>query len=286
MSRGIIHRALLVPTMLAAAAAMTTAFASSLTPGNLVIDRVAGTTLDAASPITLQQFSLGAGGTSAMSVGGLTLLQLQNGSNLAISGEYGSASEGFLTQSVNSAYLTLIGYGVTATTFNNAPDTRALAISKVARLHQCQPPDGPGGILPTSAAGLTTTHIVPSASPNSLGGNNGSINLTAGLGNGVNNSGATASDPGQTNQIGKFVYLSPEQYFFASSTVLYVADSGQPKNGNANAAAEGEGGLQKWVLTSGVWTLDYDMVNGLNLVNNALANANTPSAPGSPGSLV
>jgi len=37
------------------------------------------------------------------------------------------------------------------------------------------------------------------------------------------------------------------------------------------------------VLTGGVWTLDYDMVNGLNLVNNALANANTPTAPGVTG---
>jgi hypothetical protein len=42
------------------------------------------------------------------------------------------------------------------------------------------------------------------------------------------------------------VYLSPENYFFASPTVLYVADSGTPKNGSANAAALGDGGLQKW----------------------------------------
>lgn len=377
--------ALRVSVMLAAAT--TTAFASSFTPGDLVIDTVTGTTLDAASPIALQEFSLGAGGTSATSVGGLTLPQMQNGANLAISGEYGSASEGFLTQSVNGAYLTVIGYGVNATAFNNAPlstygnaalgqttsltgqpvttvprvvaliagngnvgtttaltgvfntnnprssvtvngssfyvsgqgasktdptqgvffaplgattatpidnstDTRALAISNVLTgtntlyVSRDQNPSGsggqnftnvssltgPGGILPTSAAGLIQTHIVPPATPNSLGGNNGSINVTAGNENGVN-----------ISRVGKFVYLSPEQYFFASSTVLYVADSGQPKNGNANAAALGEGGLQKWVLAAGVWTLDYDLVNGLNLVNNALANANTPTAPGVTG---
>jgi hypothetical protein len=125
------------------------------------------------------------------------------------------------------------------------------------------------GTLPTSST--TPTRIIPSsASVN--GGNTGSIDLTAGLANGVNNS-----------RIGKFVYLSPEQYFFASPNVLYVADSGQPKNGNANAAALGEGGLQKWVLTNGNWSLAYDLVANLNLVNNANANSNTPTAPGVTG---
>ena len=126
--------------------------------------------------------------------------------------------------------------------------------------------------MPTSSAGLVTTHIVPPASPLSSGGNNGSINLTAGTANGVNNS-----------RIGKFVYLSPEEYFFANPDTLYLADSGQPKNGNANAAALGEGGLQKWSLVNNVWTLDYDLVAGLDLVNNANANANTPTAPGVTG---
>ncbi len=126
--------------------------------------------------------------------------------------------------------------------------------------------------MPTSSAGLITTHITPPASPYSSGANNGSINLTAALANGVNNA-----------RIGSFVYLSPEEYFFANPTTLYVADSGQPKNGNVNKAGLGEGGLQKWSLIGGVWTLDYDLVSGLNLVNNANANAATPTAPGVTG---
>ena len=65
--------------------------------------------------------------------------------------------------------------------------------------------------------------------------------------------------------------------------MLYVTDSGQPKNGNANKAASGEGGLQKWALIGGVWTLEYDLVLGFDLVNNAIANANTPTAPGVTG---
>ena len=62
-----------------------------------------------------------------------------------------------------------------------------------------------------------------------------------------------------------------------------MTDSGQPKNGNAGKAALGEGGLQKWVLSSGVWTLDYDLYNGLDLVDNANANSATPTAPGVTG---
>ncbi len=360
---------------------------TDFTVGDLVIDTVTGTTLDTASPMTLDEFSLGAGGTTASSVGTLTLPQTASGANSAISGEYGSASEGFLQLSGNGRYLTIMGYGVNASTFNTAPlstygtaalgqTTSVTAANQTGTVYTTVPrvvaliggngsvdtstaltgvfntnnprsvytadgtsfyvsgqgasktdptqgvfyaqkgattatpidnstdtrfvteydgtlyvsrdqnPPGSGnqnfinvssltnstGGLPTSSAGLVTTHIVPPASPDSLGGNNGSINVTAGTANGVNNS-----------RIGKFVYLSPEEYFFANPDTLYVADSGQPKNGNANAAALGEGGLQKWSLVDGVWTLDYDLVAGLDLVNNANANSNTPTAPGVTG---
>ncbi len=63
--------------------------------------------------------------------------------------------------------------------------------------------------------------------------------------------------------VGTAVALSPEQYFFANATTLYVADSGNPKAGTL-----GDGGLQKWTLNpeTGVWTLDYTISAGLNLV--------------------
>jgi hypothetical protein len=323
-------------------------YAFTFIPGDLVIDTVSGTTLDSASAITLQQFSLSADGTSVTAAGSLVLPQTSSGANSAISGEYGSASEGILQQSANGQYLTVMGYGVNAATFNSAPQstygtaalgqttsltpanqtgtpvttvprvvaligangsvdtstaltgvfnqnnprsvatvdgssfyvsgqgvkgdttggvflaargaTTATAIdtstdTRVASIfnngngntlyvsRDFNPPNGgtqnftnvssltnASGGLPTSSTGLVTTHITPPASPLSVnGGNNGSIDLTAGLANGVNNA-----------RIGSFVYLSPEQYFFANPTTLYVADSGQPKNGNANKAALGE----------------------------------------------
>jgi len=394
---GVGTSALALATGLLACSIATPAAAAPITyftAGDLVISTVSsdnGGGLDTAAPIVLDQFQIGPGGTSAAANGTLTLRQTASGANSAISGEYGSASEGALQRSVNGRYLTIMGYGVNAATFNAAPlstygtaalgqttsltaaeqtgtihttvprvvaliganastdtstaltgvyntnnprsvatvdgssfyvsgqgasktdptqgvyyttrgattatpidtstDTRVVSIvnngsGNTLFVSRDQNPPGsgsqnftnvssltaPGGGLPTASAGLVTTHIVPPASPLSSGGNNGSINLTAALANGVNNA-----------RIGSFVYLSPEQYFFASPTVLYVADSGQPKNGNPNKAALGEGGLQKWVFTGSTWTLDYDLSKGLSLVNNANANAGTPTAPGVTG---
>lgn len=382
----------LIGSLCAAQSASAQSFAFS--SGNLVISTVSsfmGGGLDTASPIVLDQFSLNASGTSATANGSLTLPQAPSGANWAISGEYGSASEGILQQSANGQYLTMMGYGVNATAFNtaalstygnaalgqstsltaanqtgtpvttvprvvaligangsvdtstaltgvynqnnprsvatvdgtsfyisgqassktdptqgvayatrgastatvidNSTDTRVVSIvnngsGNTLYVSRDVNPSGSGsqnltnvstltnatGGLPTSSAGLLTTHVTPPASPLSVAGNNGSISLTAALANGVNNA-----------RIGKFVYLSPEQYFFASPNVLYVADSGQPKNGSAGAAALGEGGLQKWVYTNNSWSMAYDLVAGLNLVNNANANSLTPSAGGVTG---
>ncbi len=385
---------------------------TGFTAGDLIISTVscsvaaatcssAAAGLDTASPITLSQFQLNSTGTAATAAGTLALRQTASGANMAISGEYGSASEGILQLSANGQYLTIMGYGVNANTFNNAPlatygnaalgqSTSLLGganttVPRVVALINASAAvdtttaltgvfntnnprsaatvdgtsfyvtgqgvtgDGTGGVfyatkgattatainagtatpsgnpngtasttygtearvaeivntgsgntlyvsrdvksagtpndtadirsltsasggLPTSATGLVGARLInPTASGtgSSLGGNTASINLTAALANGVNNS-----------RIGKFVYLSPEQFFFANSTTMYVADSGAPKNGSSGAAALGEGGLQKWSLVGGVWTLDYDLVSGLNLVNNANA---TPAAPKTDG---
>src|SRR5262249_52027903 len=68
--------------------AVSAASITSFTTGDLVIGTVSGTgtTLDAASPINLQELSLGAGGTSASLVGTFGLPQTANGANAPISG--------------------------------------------------------------------------------------------------------------------------------------------------------------------------------------------------------
>ncbi len=120
-----------------------------------------------------------------------------------------------------------------------------------------------------------TTMYVPTTPP--TGDLNGPTELT-GFGNtgGTGKISITSGPTSQGNNLnaGLPINLSPVNYFFASSTVLYVADSGAPKNNsngnnNCNSMANiGDGGLQKWVNTAGTWALKYTLYQGLNLVNN------------------
>ena len=97
-------------------------------------------------------------------------------------------------------------------------------------------------------------------------GGTGKMTITAGNTNGV-------------NSIGQEINLSPEDFFFANATTLYVADSGAPKNDSAQSdkggSALGDGGLQKWSLINGSWMLDYTLADGLNLVANGAASGTT-----------
>jgi hypothetical protein len=62
-------------------------------------------------------------------------------------------------------------------------------------------------------------------------------------------------------------YNSPEAFWFANSTTLYVADTGIPKIGGS---AVGAGGIQKWTLTGGTWSLQY-VLTPSNFVSPTLA---------------
>ncbi|HSY27898.1 MAG TPA: hypothetical protein VK832_10375, partial [Burkholderiaceae bacterium] len=98
-------------------------------PGNLVVS-VEGNGVEGASsgpytdnqaaPLSLFQYST-SGTTSASYVNSMVLPQTSSGSNSAISGEYGSSSEGSLQLSGNGQYLTIMGYGVNAAAFNANP---------------------------------------------------------------------------------------------------------------------------------------------------------------------
>jgi hypothetical protein len=62
----------------------------------------------------------------------------------------------------------------------------------------------------------------------------------------------TAASNGQTGAAK--VSYSPEGFFFANPTTLYVADTGVPKAGGI-----GDGGIQKWTLNNGSWSLQYTL---------------------------
>jgi Divergent InlB B-repeat domain len=118
-----------------------------------------------------------------------------------------------------------------------------------------------------------TSLFSPTAAPS---GDTGGPNLITGLGNTGGTGKETIATNGNNLNAGKQINLSPENYFFASPSVLYVADSGSPKQTSATSLL-GNGGLQKWINSeldgSGTWSLAYTLYQGLNLVANTASNA-------------
>ncbi|MDC8784681.1 PEP-CTERM sorting domain-containing protein [Roseateles koreensis] len=302
-----------------------------------------------ASPIVLQALSTTGVLGNALTLPQSSFVSASGVLNSAISGEYGSSSEGTLQLSGDGKLLTIMGYGVNAAAFNsatvnatNAYGTQALAqttsvqggnytaVSRVVATisaagtvntstaiynfantnnpRSVATQDGSSfyvagqGVKGDSTQGLQyvvagsssgtvinagtdmrtasfvngqlyvssdskqtgatgtskgsaniavygATAPTSATTPTVLAGVSNSVVLTAGKGNGIN---ATAT-----------ANLSPENFFFANATTLYVADAGQPKQGGL-----GDGGLQKWTLTGNTWVLDYTLSNGLALVAN------------------
>jgi hypothetical protein len=83
-----------------------------------------------AAPLTLFQYQLNAANPTTATptyVNSLVLPQTASGANLPVSGEYGSSSEGSLQVAGSGQYLTVMGYGVNAATFNSNPDAYSAA---------------------------------------------------------------------------------------------------------------------------------------------------------------
>jgi hypothetical protein len=376
-----LSRALLLPIAAALVTMASTAHADNFNfvTGDLVIsvygngDGSGSYGDNQAAPIVLQQVT-----TTGLSAGQMTLPQTNftsNGvQNYAISGEYGSSSEGTLQLAGNGQSLVIAGYGVNAATFN----TGGAAVYGNAALAQSTP----SGSLPQGSAITPVSRVVADISytgsvdtstslnnvfngnnPRSVATVNGSsfyisgqgqsgdtteglfvaqdgastataINTTydtrtveisnntlyvsqdskvgkgqlafvASIGtpgtlptgpttpsilSGVVTGSPKSADPGQLklsagqgnsiNLSSGSIYLSPENYFFANATTLYIADSGNPKAGGL-----GDGGLQKWVLQNGTWTLEYTISAGLNLVADT-ATAGTTGLIGLTGEVV
>jgi len=81
-----------------------------------------------AAPLTLFQFSP-VNTSSAAYVNSLVLPQTASGANFPVSGEYGSSSEATLQLSGNGQYLTIMGYGINAATFDANPTAYGAAPS-------------------------------------------------------------------------------------------------------------------------------------------------------------
>jgi hypothetical protein len=349
------------------------------------------------APLTLFQYQPN-GTSSATFVNSLVLPQTSSGANFPVSGEYGSSSEGTVQLSGGGQYLTIMGYGINANTFNASPGTYSTpntntalaqsgsltgqsytAVPRVLNLidangnvnsstafynifnannprsaytangstvyvsGQGTSGDATGGVFyssigainnsPTTITGddgggsesqdTRTVQIYNNTLYVSMDSKTGSYNrsyigtlgsppatsvftctgvgagcptsdgtigpaLMKGFGNtgGTGREQLTAAQTNGINATGDYINLSPENYFFASSTVLYVADSGSPKNTSAENETPaaytlcGAGGLQKWVNVSGTWTWEYTLYQGLNLVQNATCSSNTDGTTG------
>ena len=362
----LLTRRTLLATACAAGALLTAARAEALpfNAGDLVVSVVGNVngsapTDNQASPIQLLELT-----TTGTVVGSMLLPQTASGSNYAISGEYGSSSEGLLHRSANGQSLVIAGYGINAATFNaggaavygdgrlaqttSVPGGSVPAVSRViadinvsgavdtstalfnafnknnprsvatvdgssfyiagqgasksdtatqgvfyvkdgvtttaptqitgstdyrsvsiqnGTLYASRDNNGANGVQSTEIDRFATAQPTGASNPTALPGIGPSINLSAASLNGANNS----------RGIGNSAYLSPQDYVFLTDPAtgnqyVYIADTGNPKNGNVGKAAVGVGGLQKWELVNGTWTFQYDIYTGLPLIPNFTTN--------------
>jgi hypothetical protein len=345
-----------------------------------------------AAPLTLFQYTPN-GVAGVTYVNSVVLPQTGSGANLPISGEYGSSSEATVQLSGTGQYLTVMGYGINANTFNANPNAYSAApnaalaqsgsltgqsytpiprvvtlidpygnvnsstalynifdtnnprsaytadglsavyvsgqgtgcdltggvfLSTLGSANDAPTPITGGDASPTSscvASGYTGSVVAQDTrtvqiyndtlyiSVDSTEGKSDNRSYLGTLGtppatgayvppagtfpsgytdgpsqiSGIGNSGGTgketltAATANGVNSSGLQVNISPENYFFASPSVLYMADSGSPKQSSATSPL-GAGGLQKWVKVGSTWTWEYTLYKGLNLVANSSAN--------------
>jgi autotransporter passenger strand-loop-strand repeat protein len=152
-----------------------------------------------------------------------------------------------------------------ATAIDTSTDTRSAEIVNGSLYVSRDSTQGIGGEISAYGTTLPTSKTAGTVLP----GIAGTITLTAAQENSVN-----------AGAVGTSVDLSPENYFFANPTTLYVADGGVPKNGGI-----GDGGLQKWVFDGTAWVLEYTLSSGLNQVANT-ATAGTTGLIGLTGTVI
>ncbi len=177
---------------------------------------------------------------------------------------------------VNNAPTPITGLDTTGNTLSqDTRDVQIVTLNGVSTLYlSVDTKEGSGsarsyiGTLGTAGTPPTTTVGAP-VMLNSFGNSGGTGKETITTGANGNGNGLNA---------GLQINLSPENYFFANASTLYVADGGNPKNNSANSTL-GDGGLQKWINSaadgSGTWSLAYTLHQNLGLVLNTSASGSS-----------
>jgi len=200
------------------------------------------------------------------STGGVFYTTLGSSSGTAISGADSISSGGTLfNQDTRMVQIynnnLLVSFDSKEGTGFNRSGIGSLGDPPSTTLYNVSPPSPPVTSGPTALTGFQKT---------------GKVTITTGAssnGNNLNNSTT------KVNSVAlNLINLSPSDFFFAAPNVLYIADTGNPKNdSNGDNAIPGQtnigdGGLQKWVNSaadgSGTWSLKYTLYQGLNLMDN------------------
>lgn len=271
----------------------TTALAQ-ITPGNLVVTRVGDGTAalsNAATAVFLEEYT-----KSGALVQTIAMPTAPAGGNFAMTWSGTATSEGAITQSVDGRYLLLVGY-------NAAPGTPSVATTASAATARIIGRVALGGAIDTTTAlsdAYTGSNIRSACSTDgSVFWTAGASSVTGGGGMRYSLLGATTSTSltvvNNTRVTGIFagqLYCSsasgtlqgvgavgvgtptttgqtitslpgfptasgPSAYDFefADANTLYVADD----------RTNGNGGIQKWTLVGGTWTLQYTLAPATNI---------------------
>jgi hypothetical protein len=153
-----------------------------------------------------------------------------------------------------------------ATSIDHSTDTRTVEIYNGQVYVSRDSKQGTGSNKFTANISTYGGEPTTATTPTILAGISQTVTLTAAQENTVN-----------ASAVGTKVDLSPENYFFANATTLYIADGGNPKGNTSKNPSLGDGGLQKWIYNSATstWSLAYTLSAGLNLVANTASSGTT-----------
>jgi hypothetical protein len=257
-------------------------FAAAFTPGDLIVSRVgdgvAGLS-SAAAPLFLDEYT--PGGSLVQSIAMPTAV---SGSQLALTIQGTATSEGFLQLSANGQYLTLAGYnaapataapsGSTAAVVNrtiglvtiasgSVDTSTAINTGTLGSTRSVTTANGTGFWVSTASAGVGYVPFGAPAAATQLSTTPSNTRVTRDIGGQIYVSSASGvfqgvstigtglpTTSGQTTTLlpGFPTATGPSSYdFFVSGNNAWVADD----------RTSGVGGLQKWTLSAGTWTLQY-----------------------------
>ncbi len=278
---------------LALGSALASFATAQITPGNLVVVRVgdgAAALTSAANAVFYEEYT--PAGTLVQT---MPLPTAVSGSNRAITNSGSATSEGFLSLSTDGRYLVSVGYDAapgTASVVGTSSATVNRVIARVGidgsidtstalgdaysanNIRSATTNDGTqfwtagtasttGGIRHVAGLGATTSTQLSTTITNTrvVGLFGGQLYTSSATGTFL---GLSTVGTGTPTTSGQTITLLPGfgaagsssyDYFFADANTLYVADD--RNNGN--------GGIQKWTLSAGTWSLQYTLIPGTNL---------------------